>query len=412
MQTIKLIIPGKFWDSHVYSGRLYLFRRDGAILTLDWDRFIDEWPVAEKLRLAMRCAFSRSDYLYQHYWEEIFSDPEIRQIIESKFERLSHCCLQCETEQLHRCKISTQDTPFPFPHTDARIYAARFYVSGQSGVVNAGCRKGLKYGVSTRPEKTWDAAVLSLATRSFTLAMAAGGDGLFETRIGETSWLYPDEHGTSSRSVRSVAEKNCVQCEWAYHSIYGSSHVDDGFLAAYTSKALEEEPESSDDDHLSETVAGYADIGPTRRRSFQKLVSAGEIFQSSGYSWANKDKIYQASSGRISVAKYQPWEENEEDRLRLIDKINLAAWKGDIVAAGVAVFGTVIECDNALVVLLSDGNSVTIPGEPVRWRVFPMSRHYENQLHVIYDDRFEIWSFNHDYFVDQKSKKLGIQPYL
>jgi hypothetical protein len=34
---------------------------------------------------------------------------------------------------------------------------------------------------------------------------------------------------------------------------------------------------------------------------------------------------------------------------------------------------------------------------------------YENHLHVILDDRIEIYSFNHDYFLDQEEKNIGIQ---
>ncbi len=45
----------------------------------------------------------------------------------------------------------------------------------------------------------------------------------------------------------------------------------------------------------------------------------------------------------------------------------------------------------------------------MHWRVFPRSDHYSNQLHIIYDDRLEIVSFVHDYFVDQSSKLSGFK---
>jgi hypothetical protein len=32
-------------------------------------------------------------------------------------------------------------------------------------------------------------------------------------------------------------------------------------------------------------------------------------------------------------------------------------------------------------------------------------------LHIIYNNRLEIFSFNHDYFVDQKEKFSGIRAY-
>jgi len=53
----------------------------------------------------------------------------------------------------------------------------------------------------------------------------------------------------------------------------------------------------------------------------------------------------------------------------------------------------------------------TFAGEPVNWRIFPRSKHYENQLHIIYNDRLEIISFNHDYFVNQNEKWAGIEVF-
>ena len=57
--------------------------------------------------------------------------------------------------------------------------------------------------------------------------------------------------------------------------------------------------------------------------------------------------------------------------------------------------------------MLSDGSYYNIPGEISRVRVFPRSFNYENHLHVIHDNKLEIYSFNNDYFVDQKSKDFG-----
>ena len=71
--------------------------------------------------------------------------------------------------------------------------------------------------------------------------------------------------------------------------------------------------------------------------------------------------------------------------------------------------GVVVELEHALVVYPSRGEPVTIPGEPVNWRVFPRSRHYANQLHVIWEEHLEVWSFNHDYLVDQQNKLLGVR---
>ena len=60
-----------------------------------------------------------------------------------------------------------------------------------------------------------------------------------------------------------------------------------------------------------------------------------------------------------------------------------------------------------MLILKSNGEIVTLPTEPVRYRVFNRSVNYENQLHVIYEDRLEIYSFNDDYLLDQDSKQFG-----
>ena len=66
------------------------------------------------------------------------------------------------------------------------------------------------------------------------------------------------------------------------------------------------------------------------------------------------------------------------------------------MSGGNAVFGAILELDSALVVVRSDDKVDTFPGKPFNWRVFPRSRHFTNQLHIVYDDRLEILSFNHD----------------
>lgn len=72
------------------------------------------------------------------------------------------------------------------------------------------------------------------------------------------------------------------------------------------------------------------------------------------------------------------------------------------------MFGTVVELDSSLMVICSDEEILNVCNEPVSWRVFPRSRHYENHLHVIHDNRLEVLSFNHDYLIDQQAKVSGI----
>ena len=40
MHTLKVIVPGEFYDSQIYNGRLYLWKIDGSLITIDWDKLV------------------------------------------------------------------------------------------------------------------------------------------------------------------------------------------------------------------------------------------------------------------------------------------------------------------------------------------------------------------------------------
>ena len=79
-----------------------------------------------------------------------------------------------------------------------------------------------------------------------------------------------------------------------------------------------------------------------------------------------------------------------------------------MIDGSIAVFGTVIEYERDLLVLGTDHSRFRLNFEPVSWRVFPRSRFYTNQLHVVADDHLRILSFNHDYLLDQANKLAGV----
>lgn len=389
MQPLKMIVPGSFWDSQIYSGRLYLFGTQGDIVTLDWDRLITEWGIDGSLQLAMQCAFCRSEYLYGDRWALLFKDSEVKNLIQRKFTRLANTELMVSPKRFEQVKLGQQDTPFPFPHADSTIYNKEIFVASTQGVHSANCEKKTHYPISTRADKHWDAPVLAISASYNSLALAAGDEGLYELPLdGE---MY--KAGQQNKPLLHT-RRNCIDCRWTYYSIYGSSHIASGYLASY----VNEIDETTNMTHYHFT-----------KRKFERYVNDQQIFHSKGYSWGTHDKLCQAIDGAIHIVKYNPWKKEFENRFKDLGVLELAEWKGNIVSGGTALFGIIIECDNALVIVPSEGQSITLTGEPVNWRIFPKSKYYENQLHIIYEDRIEILSFNHDYFVDQKEKRSGIR---
>lgn len=379
MQPLKIALPGQFWDSQIYRGKLYLFGRDGDLVVVNWDALLDDLGVGPEDALALRCAFKTSDLLYSPRLADVLSDPELLPIMRRKFARLSEIPLEIGRQAFERHIFKRQRNPFPFPHSDCTIYYNKMYVGGPSGVWSATCAKVSGNPVSSRPTKSWDAPVFAVAALYRALACAAGDDGLFEL----------DLQGIETEPA-AVSTRNCVDCHWTFESIYGSSHLAPGFLAEYA--------KVSEDDYTFE-------------RKFERIVDESDIFHDTGYSWGTQDKLCQASEGKVRVVRYGPSSSAVPERLQQVQTITLDAWKGDVVSGKLAVFGAIVECDAAIVVALSDETVITLPGEPVNWRVFPKSIRYENHLHIVYDDYLLIASFNQDYFVDQSQKRLGIKYY-
>ena len=393
MPPLKLVIPGRYWDSQIYRGRLHLFGMDGDILTLNWDKLVEGLQVRDDLRLAVRSAFRRSDYLYGVAVTGIFHDAEIRGVMSRRFRSLSQTALEVRRQEIDGTRLGLQENRFPFPHADSEIYCRRLYVSSRNGVFAAGCGGSTKYPVSTRIEPLSEMPVSAVRASYSSLALAAGEEGLWQYRL--------DRPGDGSRNER-VARQHCSECQWVFHSIYGSSPDGAGVLASYR-KVPAEWSDRKGVEYPSVSRAEW-------RRTLDRVIPDIEIFSdfeepAGEYSWAAQDKICQAANGSIRVARYEPW--NEEAPLRQIGTLPLARQGETVVSAKVALFGTVVEMDSRLVVICSDGESVEVRGEPVSWRVFPRSRHYENHLHVIHEDRLEVLSFNHDYLVDQNAKVSG-----
>jgi hypothetical protein len=390
MQPLKLTIEGEYWDSQIYAGSLFLFTRDGCLRTVDWDEIIAHLNIPPELRVAMNCAFLRSDYLYGAQWDLLFQDAEIKSLVQSKFERLAAQELVIPEQLVGEYTLTCEKSPFPFPHADTTMYWSILYAGSGSGVYRATSYGKKEGGTFSRAEKIWDCPTLCVTASYNRLALAAGDDGLFEKEIGgyDEPWL--------DREPRLIASENCVAANWVYWSIYASSHVGDGFLADFKINRADT-PDSS---------SGAEKSGS---RELMSVIGARNIFGQPGYSWGTKDKICQAWDKGVTVVGYYPRREREEERLRSLGTIELLPWKGRVVSGGTALFGTIIECENAVVVIPSEGEPLTLPGEPVNWRVFPRSKHYENLLHIIYDDRMEILSFNHDYFVNQRKKRSGIR---
>ncbi|WP_116894308.1 MULTISPECIES: hypothetical protein [Pseudomonas syringae group] len=388
MRAVKLRIPGSFWDSQIYSGELIIFVDDGSIQRIDWAAFVDR--IAEKhpdVQTALRVAFSDSDLFYNPKVRKILGDPQIQHPIKSQLDKLADLQLEAEISSLSG-HWQHNDSPFDFLPADTEIYHNEIYAGGEEGLFSFPRGASLSK-LKNRLEKHHDASVFQVkaSDRFSAIATASGKDGLFDFLLARN----PDDRKKVG-TARQVANRACSACDWAFQSIMGWS-PELAFLASFKEFKIPDTRKTT--------------------RVFNKIIEASEIFGGGASSandviWGSREKMYRLSDGHITVSNYQTAGKAEapDEKFARVGEFTFSPIS-EIIATGTAAFGTVLEMENQIMVLRSDGGLDVFPGTPTHWRVFPRSEHYSNQLHIVYEDALDIISFTHDYFVNQKDKAFG-----
>ncbi len=392
MHSVNITIVGEFWDSQIYSGELLLFGENGSIHRIDWHQAIDGIATLNSsIQTALRVAFSDSDLFYNPKVRKILHDPLLESPIKAQLSTLASLDMSASwNDWRHFWK--TEDTPFDFLPTDTDIYYNQIYAGGDEGLFSAP-RGSLGGRVCEKSVKHHDARVFQVkASDHFTtVATAAGDDGLFE-------FAYSNAENKLAEG-KKIASRPCSACDWAFQSVMGWT-ADNSFLASFR--------EIRDTSNRKST------------RVFDRIIEGGEIFSQSsisqeGFTWGCREKVYRLSSWGLEVKDYEP-ANSKKGKLKTSVSDASFEYKGhlpfnydisQVVSTGTAPFGTVIELNDKVVVIRSDGALEEFPGEPMHWRIFPRSEHYSNQLHLIYEGRILIVSFVHDYFVKQSEKLSG-----
>lgn len=400
MQPVKITIKGDYYDCQIYRGRLYLWTFDGVLKVYKWNDIVHSLTKKETDKIAMTFCFLDGNYLYKSSLIELFKDTDFKNLLLSKFSQIQKPDYQLSEKQLEQFLFGEQETPTGILPTDTEIYSNKLYIIHEQGLFSGSAHraKSEKFPVSSRPSKLWDCNLLSIKANKYPqLALSGGDEGLFELNMANN--LPSNLERVEKRTpIFHISKNHSSFSNYSYLNIYNTSLVENSFLAMFkwnlsTDKNQNEKP----------------------LRDYDNQISDHEIFSTKNkrhfISWGIEDKLYKAIDGGFEIIKYNNYanEEKGEKKFERLTTVDLDAWKGEVINGGTAYFGNIVECENALVIIQSDGVVLTIPGPITRWRVYPRSMNYENHLHVILDDSIEIYSFNHDYFLNQEDKKIGIQ---
>jgi|SanBayMetagenome_1026888.scaffolds.fasta_scaffold02444_3 hypothetical protein len=431
LEPLKVTIPGKYYDSQIYDGKLYLWKADGSILTLDWDRLIDNLDhVPERLKITLQFALQAGEDLYHNL---LFKDNSHRKLILKKFQKLAELQIEIPPSSLMQFKVTEKDNRLPFPHADSAVHYKTVYVGSQSGVSASNCGNFIKEDSSkTDIKKICDLPVVSLSASNNILALGGGSEGLYECN------LTPD--ASNLYSPKPINNKHSSFVRWFYPSIFSSSY-EEGLFADFelTKKNKPKNKDSisviqenslelflplDNSASLNQQIVSSSEKNENKEkdknndsknnRHFKEFFPVDKIFTNINQSdpplltWGVSDKICLLKKSSIDLVKYFPKTKAIKNKFVSIGSVETKEPIGDIISADSSFFGIVLEQEDGLLIITSSLDYIKLPGEPVNWRVFPKSRNYINQLHVIYEDYLLIYSFNHDFFINQSDKKIGI----
>lgn len=400
MLPIKITIKGDYYDCQIYRGRLYLWTFNGDLKVYNWNELVQSFIKKDTDKIAMTFCFLDGNYLYKSSLIELFKDSDFKNLLLNKFNAIEEPTFELSEKELQKYLFGEQETPTGILPTDTEIYSNKLYIIHEKGLFSGSAhrKKSDKFPVSSKPLKLWDCNLLSIKANKYPqLALSGGDEGLFELNMATSS--PSNLKKIDSRSpIFQVSKNHSSFSNYSYLNIYNTSLVENSFLAMFKWNLTKDK--------------GNRDLP---LRDFDTNISDHKIFNVKNndhfISWGIEDKLYKATEGGFEIIKYNNYanEEKGEEKFNHLKAVNFNAWKGKVVNGGTAYFGNIVECENALIVIQSDGRTFTIPGPITKWRIYPRSMNYENHLHVILDDRIEIYSFNQDYFVNQENKEIGIE---
>lgn len=398
MQPLKISIEGDYWDSYIYMGRLYLWTFDNDLLIVNWDQLI-EYLFRDRGGEFISDIFTKSHSFHNESIVKIMNIEEVHRIISSLFANFQNKELVVTEEEIQNFLYAKQSSPFKSLTSDLEIFNKKIYAATEEGFFSSTAHRNLKekYLVSSRTKKLWDNRLFSINASGFGQISLSGGDtGLYEYNNNEENVVQGMKE--VDNKIIQISENHSTFANYSYISLYNSSAIGAAELELFNWE--------SDNVNL-----GHMFNERKYKREFSEKFTEEQIFRSSsrsGLSWGLQDKIYRANEeGELEVVSFNNYE--EENYFSSPKKIRLQEWKGKVIGGGVSHVGTIVECENALVIICDNTNFVNIPGSITKWRTFPRAKNYFNQLHVVQDECLEIYAFYSDFLNKVSAQEFQIK---
>ena len=331
------IIPGDFLDSYVYENMLILSTGDNRLACASFED-----------------SFDRTDDCVIHFLEKNARFQEMDQFI-----------------------------------TDLDVYKGTIYFCNSDGVfslkLSAVGRASEKPGVS----KIWDAPVqCNKKGKNGRIALSASGDGLFEYDTDENIELI-NMGNIVEHNIHQITGNHSTYCRWSNGNLWNSSIAGKNSFYEYNNYNNRSSKGKTTkiwfvDEHAEE------EIFPERKNS-------GVVFMQE-----NANSIFRLEAGNLRMVRYsQP--NSSKIKFSEAKTVPILIPEEQATECSRMAFSKlkipdayVIETSSGLYVVQENGKTLysSKPNDlVVGWRVFQRSRKHNNHLHIVFEDRVEIISF-------------------
>jgi hypothetical protein len=396
LRPIKISISGRFWDSWIYRDCLYVFGLDGSVSRYQWTSLVSAlFETAYNPRLATTIAVNAGT-LYSDGAKLFISDQQHNALLQKQITECTETSYEVSRDLLNMHQIQTYDTGMPTLHTDSSIYNGNVYTASPEGVFHAPISESSKKLFKTSGSKVTDTPGIKMSIKYGAIALAAGSEGLFEINVDNEL----------ERDSIQLSDSFNTDCSWLFGSILGIGDDDGAMVYQMEGNSSKTKYKDIYTDEFEKKIGKFAN--PIDKVDVYKHLSIDGGFRKC---FGLQDKIGVINHKGLQIANYNPWSKEKNTTGAYFDftpqKETSISDILDIISAGIAYFGVIIEQANKTIVLGSNNHIYKLEGPSLRWRAFPGSQNYVNQLHRVTDNGLEIYLFVHDFFVDQSEKLFG-----
>jgi hypothetical protein len=376
-----LIIKGSYFDTFLYRSYLYLLKDNCQISIVDWSKVVLELGAKEHNYLGYNASFLLSNLLYDPNYAILYQDDEIKKDF---LRRLSIKQTSSKTlDELISSNIvnltieGINESPFDF-----MIYYDQIFYLTTEGLFcqSINYKKILAHRLSS-------AYCVSKGTY---VSMQIGDSHqilLCGLDKGVTAINFKYENGKEESVATKFSAENVSFIERNFSSyLLGSYYGENNFMI----RSFDEK---------------------NRKYNIEETKNLSAVFENYRYIISFREKVYAICDDGIYSSVFT---QSKKEFSKAVKISNSDYTNKRFVCGKAAYFGIVLEFDDCIEVLLSNDKIYSIPfpkNDLINWRCFPDSTGYTNQLHLVFSDHIDIYSFNQDFLVNQWDKKLGSNFY-